>query len=195
MKQLVLIVLGVAVCTPYYLDLIMTQSGPRLGFCTCVVWSCMYTHTNIRAPTSSHPQSSWFDPNGVSPALVNAYRLPQLVKGWEAGMLRFLYARMSILSPVMRGLAPSAAEGDDSQLGRFAATVAAAGIPVLLIHGADDALVPLRNSQALESLVPGAQLVVLPRCGHTPQEEMPQRVSDEVDAFLRARGVVGSSRV
>lgn len=107
-------------------------------------------------------------------------------------MLCFLYARTSILSPIVRGsAASSAAEGDESQLARFSATVAEAGIPVLIIHGADDTLVPLSNSKALASTVPGAQLVVLPGCGHTPQEETPDRVTEHVCAFLKESDVTG----
>lgn len=154
---------------------------------------CMKTIMNQSRITKTHhttaaTQSAWFDQQAVTPALVNAYRLPQLVKGWEAGMLRFLYARLSILAPVMRGAAPPA-EGDATQVARFASTVASAGIPVLLLHGEADALVPLRNSQALAAVVPGATLTVLPRCGHVPQEEVPACVAAEVASFLKSKGV------
>lgn len=131
----------------------------------------------------------WYNPQGVTPALVDAYRLPQLVKGWDQGMLRFVYARLNMLCPILRGVA--AAEGGTSQVARFAATVREHNIPVLLLHGAEDILVPLSNSRALAPMVPGAQLVVLPQCGHMPQEELPERVTEEVVAFLKAHGIQG----
>ena len=31
----------------------------------------------------------------MTPAVVDAYRLPQLVRGWEAGLIRFLLARVT----------------------------------------------------------------------------------------------------
>lgn len=31
----------------------------------------------------------------MTPAVVDAYRLPQLVRGWEAGLVRFLMARVT----------------------------------------------------------------------------------------------------
>ncbi len=33
--------------------------------------------------------------DGVRPDIVDAYRLPQLVRGWEWGLLRFLRARVA----------------------------------------------------------------------------------------------------
>ena len=33
--------------------------------------------------------------DGVTPEIVDAYRLPQLVRGWEWGLLRFLRARVA----------------------------------------------------------------------------------------------------
>ncbi len=33
--------------------------------------------------------------DGVTPEILDAYRLPQLVRGWEWGLLRFLRARVA----------------------------------------------------------------------------------------------------
>lgn len=37
--------------------------------------------------------------DGVTPEVVDAYRLPQLVRGWEGGMVAFLRARVTAGQP------------------------------------------------------------------------------------------------
>lgn len=38
-------------------------------------------------------RSAWVNKQGVTPDVVNGYRRPQLVRGWESGILEFLAAR------------------------------------------------------------------------------------------------------
>jgi pimeloyl-ACP methyl ester carboxylesterase len=40
------------------------------------------------------------------------------------------------------------------------------GLPVTVIHGVQDALVPLERGRALARAIPGARLVMIPVCGH-----------------------------
>ncbi len=40
-----------------------------------------------------------FQKTGVTASILDAYRLPQLVQGWEWGLLRFLRARVSSERP------------------------------------------------------------------------------------------------
>ena len=44
---------------------------------------------------------------------------------------------------------------------------------------------PVGNSQRLAAMLPGAEMVVLPACGHVPQEEQPQRFVDAVVEFFQ----------
>ncbi|MEP0774315.1 MAG: alpha/beta hydrolase [Acidobacteriota bacterium] len=82
-------------------------------------------------------------------------------------------------------------------LGRFAATAATMGrhllddrlhevtVPVELLWGESDRLMPLDYARRLAAELPRARLTTIPRCGHVPQVECPQ-------AFLAAlRGVLG----
>lgn len=39
--------------------------------------------------------NAWHSRDGVSDELVDAYRLPQLVRGWEIGLVRFIRARVA----------------------------------------------------------------------------------------------------
>ncbi|KAG2437581.1 hypothetical protein HYH02_011221 [Chlamydomonas schloesseri] len=226
-------------------------------------------------------QQAYYNSSGVTPDIVDSYRMPQLVRGWEAGMVNFLLARLTRprggISELFRdalrdtqpagegegdvsvpnggdggsitgaaaaataaaatgtgaaaaaaagaGLAASAAVADsessrltrgaatlptppsspgavtpsaaasgaqqqqaeeDSDLAsRLAALVAARRLPVLLVHGLYDKLVPASNSQRLARMLPPGccELVLLDRCGHMPQEEMPELFVDLVAEF------------
>jgi pimeloyl-ACP methyl ester carboxylesterase len=57
-------------------------------------------------------------------------------------------------------------------------------IPVLLIWGEEDRVIPLSKGEMLTSLLPNSTLVVLPNCGHIPQEECPQETIVVMDKFL-----------
>ena len=54
----------------------------------------------------------------------------------------------------------------------------------LIIWGAEDALIPLAAGRTMNSLIKDSKLVILENCGHVPQEEMPERVLNEVTAFI-----------
>jgi pimeloyl-ACP methyl ester carboxylesterase len=47
------------------------------------------------------------------------------------------------------------------------------GCPVTIVHGAEDALVPVSEAEAMHAAIPGSRLVVLPRAGHLSNLEDP----------------------
>ena len=55
--------------------------------------------------------------------------------------------------------------------------------PTLVIHGADDPLVPLAAGEDTAATIPGAKLVVLPRMGHALPLAVWPRVIDEIAAI------------
>jgi pimeloyl-ACP methyl ester carboxylesterase len=57
-------------------------------------------------------------------------------------------------------------------------------MPVLVITGADDKIIPAEQSIQLAAELPNASLVVIPICGHVPQEECPAEFMNAVDAFI-----------
>jgi pimeloyl-ACP methyl ester carboxylesterase len=89
----------------------------------------------------------------------------------------------------------SSLEGRASQvedaLGRIAA-------PTLVVWGADDRWIPPAHADRFVSAIPGARKVVIPACGHVPQEERPAEVGRLLLEFLseagsaRAQGHAGS---
>ena len=57
-------------------------------------------------------------------------------------------------------------------------------VPALIIWGADDALIPIEAGRKMNSLIKGSKLVIVERCGHVPQEELPERVFAEMTKFM-----------
>ena len=55
----------------------------------------------------------------------------------------------------------------------------------LIIWGAEDALIPLAAGRKMNSLIKDSKLLVIEKCGHLPQEEMPERVVDEITRFIK----------
>ncbi len=45
--------------------------------------------------------------------------------------------------------------------------------PTVIMHGEQDAVLPVQHSRAAHKVLPSAQLVVIQDCGHTPQLEQP----------------------
>ncbi len=60
--------------------------------------------------------------------------------------------------------------------------------PTLIIWGAEDELIPLPAGKKLNSLIKDSKLVIIQKCGHVPQEEMPERVLDEMTKFIEEAG-------
>jgi pimeloyl-ACP methyl ester carboxylesterase len=65
--------------------------------------------------------------------------------------------------------------------------VATIGCPVLIIHGADDPLVPVQAAHHLARLLPQAQLEILPRLGHyLPAAALPELARLSIEHLRRA---------
>ncbi|MBV7484645.1 alpha/beta fold hydrolase [Bordetella sp. BOR01] len=60
-------------------------------------------------------------------------------------------------------------------------------IPVLAISGATDTVVPVANAIALGDIVPGSEIALVPRAGHTPMWERPDDWARQVLDFLDRR--------
>ena len=57
-------------------------------------------------------------------------------------------------------------------------------VPVLVIAGQEDRLIRSWYFEAVSKEIPGAQLVLIPKCGHVPHEECPDRFMQEVEKYL-----------
>ena len=57
-------------------------------------------------------------------------------------------------------------------------------VPTLIVHGADDQLIPVSEAEAMEKALPQAKLVVVKGAGHLPNLENPEVFNDAVRKFL-----------
>lgn len=67
------------------------------------------------------------------------------------------------------------------------ATLATITIPTLIICGEEDALTPVKESEALRAGIPDSQLAIIPRAGHASCVEHPAAFNALVAGFLSAR--------
>ena len=56
--------------------------------------------------------------------------------------------------------------------------------PTLVLHGDHDPLVPLPNGELLADRIEGAELVIIPGCGHMPHLEKPAESAAHIREFL-----------
>jgi pimeloyl-ACP methyl ester carboxylesterase len=106
---------------------------------------------------------AWHDPARIPPEVWTGYTLPLNAQDWDRALYEFMIA------------------GGATDLG---ARVGELDLPVLVVTGDDDRIVPTEESQRLASEIPGADLVVISDCGHVPHEECPQAFMEAVQAFV-----------
>jgi pimeloyl-ACP methyl ester carboxylesterase len=91
---------------------------------------------------------------------VDGYRKPLAVRGWDTGILHF--SRAAVLEGVLTS--SSNAHPLSNVIERVPR------VPILIIHGGSDNIIPLANSRALHAQLPGSRFVVMPNVGHIPHE-------------------------
>ena len=124
-------------------------------------------------------ESAWFNASKVTPEVIDGYRKAKLVRGWDVGMVKFVFAMLfSMNSKESASLLTQVVEAADS------------GLPVLIVHGEHDRIVPLANSLALEKVIPNCQLAILRGTGHNCHEEAPLEFIDIVADFLKTLSLI-----
>ncbi len=91
-----------------------------------------------------------------------------------------------LLTPEGRyALAQSARQLMPPEVGEAAARLGEITLPTLLLWGERDRVVPPAMGERLAGVLPRSTLVVLPGCGHLPQEEQPQESLAVLRRFLQ----------
>jgi pimeloyl-ACP methyl ester carboxylesterase len=62
----------------------------------------------------------------------------------------------------------------------------AAELPILIVWGERDPLIPVRHAREAHERIPGSRLEVFPRAGHFPYRDDPERFATRVVDFVRA---------
>lgn len=111
--------------------------------------------------------AAWHDQSKITPEIIENYRKPLLADHWDAALWELTRAsRASDLEKRLGGL----------------------DLPVLVVTGDDDRIVPTADSIRLAGEIRNAQLAVFERCGHVPQEECPEAFLRAVIPFIRGLG-------
>ncbi len=74
---------------------------------------------------------------------------------------------------------------EDQEMEALIAQYKTIQVPVLIIWGREDEVVPLEVGENFKRDIPDSQLVVLPHCGHIPLEEEPQATRQAIMDFLK----------
>lgn len=111
---------------------------------------------------------AWHDDSKITPDTIEGYRRPLMAEGWDYALWQFTLA--------------SGRSDLKSNLSKIS-------VPVLVITGSEDKIVPPANAARLAEDILGSTLVVIPDCGHIPHEETPQEFLDAVIAFLKSNGL------
>ena len=106
---------------------------------------------------------AWHDPARIDPQVYEGYRRPLKANNWDKALYEFTIAG----NPVS-----------------YSGHLAKLTMPVLIITGDDDRIVPTAQSIQVSREIPGAELGVLKDCGHVPQEECPDQFMTSIRAFL-----------
>jgi pimeloyl-ACP methyl ester carboxylesterase len=111
--------------------------------------------------------SAWHDPSRITAEIWAGYTRPLQAENWDRALWN-----------LTRASRPS---GLDQRLAEL-------DLPILVITGDDDRIVPTEQSIRLAGELPAADLVVIPSCGHVPQEECPQPFLQASREFLARLG-------
>ena len=125
--------------------------------------------------------------------------LARRIATWGNSLEEAAYHDLSTLTPEQRATARLGLQVQDWDRALWAFTSASKAsdlpdrldeleLPVLIITGDDDRVVPTEQSIRLAGELPNAELVVLPACGHVPQEECEGAFMDAVNAWLNEQG-------
>lgn len=108
-------------------------------------------------------RSAWHNPDLITDEIWEGYTLPLQVENWDKALWQLTSSSREL--------------GLDQRLQDL-------NLPVLVITGDDDRIVPTQNSIRLASEIEGAKLVVIPACGHVPHEECPQAFLEATSNFI-----------
>lgn len=108
-------------------------------------------------------EMAWHDPAKLQPETIALYKKPLQVDNWDKALWELTLA--------------SRASKLDKRLDELT-------LPILVITGDDDRIVPTADSIRLAGELPNASLVVIEAAGHVPHEEQPAEFMDAVREFL-----------
>ena len=118
-----------------------------------------------RSIFASSLKTSVYDPALATDAMIDRYwELNRYPGNREASMQRFAYAHNN--HPATKEM-----------LSRIK-------VPVLILWGQEDNLIPVKSANWFADALPGSKLIIYPKVGHAPMEEVANQSAADVDAWL-----------
>ncbi len=110
-------------------------------------------------------RQTYRNPDQISAERAASFTIHTRVKNWDVALWEYLRV-WGIDAPDYSGDIPTIHQ------------------PTLVISGDSDAIVPVSDSERLAAELPNAELVIIPNCGHVPQEECPVAFEAAVNTWL-----------
>ncbi|MCX8181953.1 MAG: alpha/beta hydrolase [Candidatus Methanomethyliaceae archaeon] len=106
---------------------------------------------------------AWYNDSKITPDIIEGYRRPLMAENWDYALWQYTLASRDL---------------------RLSENLSRISVPVLIITGTEDQIIPPSYAERLASEIPGARLVKIEQCGHIPHEEKPKEFLSVVTAFL-----------
>lgn len=108
-----------------------------------------------------------YNPSKITEEQVDAYLYPHRMPGGDKSFIKLLQSF------------------DNEQLIEMNRRYPSIKVPMLIIWGEEDRLIPINYFHQFAKDFPDAKTVVIPHCGHIPQEECPEEVNKAILNFLK----------
>lgn len=108
-------------------------------------------------------EREWYDASKLTDEIRREYLKLLRIEDWDRAFYELTFAPAY---PELRPLLPNL------------------GVPTYVIAGQEDRLIRSWYFEAVASEIPGAQLTLIPQCGHVPQEECPAEFMRAVNHYL-----------
>jgi pimeloyl-ACP methyl ester carboxylesterase len=108
-------------------------------------------------------RTAWDDPDKITVELISGYKKPLETENWDRALWELVLASHPL---------------------NLEERLDEVSVPVLVITGENDRIVPAHNSERLTEELPHAELRVIPNCGHVPHEECAGQFLEAVGEFL-----------
>lgn len=128
----------------------------------------LFSLFTTRGRIRSSLESAYYDDERVTEKTVDAYYYPMRTPG----ALYAVFARMR----------HSRSEAEEWQ-----ARISEVAVPTCIVWGVNDTWIPVEDARRFHSDIENSQLVIIPDCGHLPQEEEPEKFIMHVLDFMSGR--------
>ncbi|KAK1306698.1 hypothetical protein QJS10_CPA10g00450 [Acorus calamus] len=112
---------------------------------------------------------AWYDVTKLTTEVMNLYKAPLCVEGWDEALHEI--GRLSFANILSSQNAAALLKSVEQ-------------LPVLVVAGAENTLVPLKSTQAMASKLVNSRLVAISGCGHLPHEECPKALLAALSPFI-----------